>query len=64
MTSKTQTERFIGKWQIDNFGALFFRKERLNKSGNWIVVFFKKKITLKHLKIIRSSEPRGFSPKI
>ena len=23
MTSKTQTERFVGKWQIDNFGTHF-----------------------------------------
>ena len=21
---KTQTERFVGKWQIDDFGALFY----------------------------------------
>ena len=30
----------------------------LVKIGNWIVLFFKEKITPKHLKIIRSSEPR------
>ena len=30
----------------------------MNESGNWIVFFFKKKITLQHLKIIRSFEPR------
>ena len=24
VTSKSQTERFVGKFQIDNFGALFF----------------------------------------
>ena len=23
VTSKTQTERFVEKWQFDNFGALF-----------------------------------------
>ena len=23
VTSKTQTERFVDKWQIDNFGDLF-----------------------------------------
>ena len=23
VTSKAQTERFVGKWQIGNFGALF-----------------------------------------
>ena len=23
VTSKTETKRFVGKWQIDNFGALF-----------------------------------------
>ena len=23
VTSQTQTERFVGKWQIDNFGTLF-----------------------------------------
>ena len=23
VTSKTQTKRFAGKWQIDNFGAFF-----------------------------------------
>ena len=30
----------------------------MNESGNWVVFFFKEKITLKHLKIIWSSEPR------
>ena len=30
----------------------------MNESGNWIVFFFKEKITLKHLKIVRSSDPR------
>ena len=28
------------------------------KIGNWIVLVFKEKITSKHLKIVRSSEPR------
>ena len=23
VTSKSQTDRFVGKWDIDNFGALF-----------------------------------------
>ena len=23
VTSKNQTERFVGRWQIDDFGALF-----------------------------------------
>ena len=26
VTSKAQTERFFGKWQIDNFEALFWWK--------------------------------------
>ena len=30
----------------------------LIKIGNWIVLFFKEKLTPDHLKIIRSSEPR------
>ena len=30
----------------------------MNGNGNWIVFFFKEKITLKHLKIIKSSKPR------
>ena len=54
-----KTNRVLaGKWQIDNFGALFCWKKRLNESGNWIFFFFKEKITLKHLKTIRLSEPR------
>ena len=57
-TSKTQTERLFGKWQIDNFGAHFCWKERLKESGNWIVFFLKEKITLIHLKLVRSSDPR------
>ena len=39
-------------------GLFFVEKKRLNETGNWIVFFFKEKMTLKHLKIIRSSEPR------
>ena len=31
----------------------------MNESENWIVLFFKERITLKHWKIIRSSEPRS-----
>ena len=58
VTSKPHTERFVGKWQIDNFRTLFCWKQRLSKSGNWIVFFLKEKITLKHLKIVRSSDPR------
>ena len=30
----------------------------MNEKGNWIVFFFKEKITLKHLNIVRSSDPR------
>ena len=56
--SKTQTELFVSKWQIHNFEALFCWKQRLNKRENWIVCFLKEKITLKHLKTIRSSDPR------
>ena len=48
--AKNQTERFVGKWQIDNFGALFCWKQRLSESGNWILFFFKGKITLKNSK--------------
>ena len=58
VTSKTQTECFVGKSQIDNFGALFCQKWRSTEYGNWIVFFFKEKITLKHLKIVRSPNPR------
>ena len=55
MSSKTQVKLFISKWQVDNFGALFCWKWRLNENENWIVSFFKKKITLKYLKTARSS---------
>ena len=55
MSSKTQAKLFISKWQVDNFGALFCWKWRLNENENWIVSFFKKKITLKYLKTARSS---------
>ena len=59
MTSKAQIERFVGKWQIDNFGLFFVENKDVgNEIGNWIVFFFKKKITPKYLKITRSSEPR------
>ena len=43
VTSKTQAERFVGKWQIDNFGAILYRKQILNEKGNWIVFIFKEK---------------------
>ena len=32
VTSKTQTERFVGKWQIDNFGALFVENKDWTKA--------------------------------
>ena len=53
---KSQTERFVGKWQIDNSGALLLK---IKIERNWIVFFFKGKKTRKDLKIIRSSEPRA-----
>ena len=56
--SKAQTELFVGKWQIHNFGAVFCWKKRLSKSENWIVCSFKEKITLKPLKTVTSSDPR------
>ena len=31
MTSKTQTERFVGKWQIDNYGAFFVENKDWKK---------------------------------
>ena len=52
------SERFVGKRQINNLGAIFFENKDLNESGNGIVFFFKEKITLKHLKIIRPTEQR------
>ena len=62
LTSKTQTERFVAKWQIDNFCQIdsFLLKIKIewNQSGSWIVFFFKEKVTLKHLKIFRSSNPK------
>ena len=30
--SKTQTERFVGKWQIDNFGLFFVENKDLTKA--------------------------------
>ena len=59
MTSKSQTELFVGKWQIMKFGALFLLKIKIERK--WKLnsfLFFKEKITLKLLKISRSSEPR------
>ena len=44
--------------KLTTLGLFFVEKKRLNETGNWIVFFFKEKMTLKHLKIIRSSEPR------
>ena len=32
VTSKTQTERFVGKWQTDNFGALFVEDKDWTKA--------------------------------
>ena len=58
VTSKAQTERFVDKRQINNFGTLFCWKQRLKESENWIAFFFKPKITLKHLKILRSFDQR------
>ena len=46
-----------GAWRIDGFGALFCWGYGLSGGGNWIVVFFKGRITLKDFKIIRLSEP-------
>ena len=50
--SKIQTELFVSNWEIDNFGGL------LNENEKWIIFFFKKKATLKHLKTVTSSDPR------
>ena len=52
VTSKFQTERFVVKWQINKFGVLFCLRYRSNESGNWIVFFFKEKITQKLLKLL------------
>ena len=32
MTSKTQTESFVGKWQIDNLGAPFVENKDRTKT--------------------------------
>ena len=56
--SKTQTELFVSKWQTDNFGDFFCWKKKLSEIVNWIVFFLKEKITLKHLKTVRSSNAR------
>ena len=32
LTPKTQTERFVGKWQIDNFGVLFIENKDWTKT--------------------------------
>ena len=55
MTSKTQIERFVGKWQVDNFGTFSLKKkiERKQKLDSFLF-----KGETKHLKIISSSEPR------
>ena len=31
LTSKTQKERFVGEWQIDNFGALFLLEVKIEQ---------------------------------
>ena len=46
---------YMTNWQL--WGS-FLLKLKIEQSGNWIVLFFKTKITLKHLKIVRSSNPR------
>ena len=50
---KNSNRDFISKWQTDNFGAVF-----VNENENSTACLFKKKLTLKHLKTVRSSEPR------
>ena len=32
VTTKTETERFVGKWKIDNFGAFFVENKDWTKA--------------------------------
>ena len=50
VTSKTQTERFVGKWQIGNFGAflLKIKIERKRKLDNFLFKAEKNSKTFKN----------------
>ena len=52
VTSKTQTEGFVVKWQIDNFGALFLLKIKIKRKRKLDSNTFKGKITLSFLRRI------------
>ena len=58
VTSKIQTGRFVVKYQIDNFGALFLLKIKIERESEIEQFSFYRELTLKHLKIVRSSHPR------
>ena len=45
--------------KLITLGLFFVENERLNESVNWLFFFFKEKLTLKYLKIVRSSDPRA-----
>ena len=60
MTSKTQTELFVSKRQIDNFGALFLLKimiERKRKLDSFLFQKENNSKTFKNRQVMRAESP-------